>query len=115
MEEVCHILLGHRANRLAVVANDERGKVIARDYNNADEEAAFAVGAAALVPFNVLRRLVLAGKTAAVIARRFNVSRQLVEYRIKVSHLWPEYKARHPRAAGRRVRRDSKLKPASSR
>jgi Zn-dependent peptidase ImmA (M78 family) len=115
MEEVCHILLGHRANRLAVVAKDERGKVIARDYNNADEEAAFAVGAAALVPFNVLRRLVLAGKTAAVIARRFNVSRQLVEYRIKVSHLWPEYKVRHPRAAGRRVRRDRKLKPASSR
>lgn len=115
MEEVCHILLGHRANRLAVVAKDERGKVVARDYNNADEEAAFAVGAAALVPFNVLRRLVLEGKTAAVIARRFNVSRQLVEYRIKVSRLWPEYKARHPRAAGRRSGRDGKPKPASSR
>jgi len=115
MEEVCHILLGHRANRLAVVAKDEQGKVIARDYNNADEEAAFAVGAAALVPFNVLRRLVLAGKTAEVIARRFNVSRQLVEYRIKVSRLWPEYKARHPRAAGQRSRRDSNLKSASSR
>jgi IrrE N-terminal-like domain len=115
MEEVCHILLGHRANRLAIMARNDQGKVIARDYNNADEEAAFAVGAAALVPFKVLRRLVLVGKTAAAIARRFNVSRQLVEYRIKVSRLWPEYKARHPRAAGRRVHGNGSRKTTSSR
>jgi len=35
---------------------------------------------------------VLAGHTAEQIARRFGVSRQLVEYRIKVTHLWAEYK-----------------------
>lgn len=67
-------------------------KILARDYNKADEEAAYAVGAAALVPFGALRQLVLEGRRAEQIARRFRVSRQLVEYRIKVTHLWAEYK-----------------------
>jgi Zn-dependent peptidase ImmA (M78 family) len=95
MEEVCHVFLGHKANRLAVVARSKHGKTVARDYNDADEEAAYAVGAAALVPFAALRRYVQDGKTSRAIARRFQVSRQLVEYRIKVSRLWAEYKSLH--------------------
>jgi hypothetical protein len=95
MEEVCHVFLGHRANRLAIIAEGKNGKTIARDYNEADEEAAYAVGAAALVPFTALRRFVEQNKTIAQIARHFNVSRDLIEYRLKVSRLWPEYKARH--------------------
>jgi hypothetical protein len=35
------------------------------------------------------------GKTSAEIARHFNVSRALVEYRIKVSRLWGDYKAKN--------------------
>lgn len=96
MEEVCHVFLGHKANRLAIVAKNKQGSIIARDYNEADEEAAYAIGAAALVPFTALRRLVLAGKMPVEIARHFNVSRELVEYRIKVSRLWHEYRDRHP-------------------
>ncbi|MBA3439229.1 MAG: ImmA/IrrE family metallo-endopeptidase [Pyrinomonadaceae bacterium] len=96
MEEVCHVFLGHKANRLAIMAKNKQGSTIARDYNEADEEAAYAVGAAALVPFTALRRLVLAGKTSVEIARHFNVSRELVEYRMKVSRLWQEYKGRYP-------------------
>jgi hypothetical protein len=104
MEEVAHVFLGHQANRLAVITRDEqrgessqstdstRGRVLARDYNQLDEEAAYAVGAAALVPFGGLRRLVLERRKSSEIARYFQVSRQLVEYRIKVTHLWPEYK-----------------------
>lgn len=112
MEEISHVFLGHQANRLAVVVTSERKKekrsstpvsplpkgegttpkILARDYNKADEEAAYAVGAAALLPFGALRKLVLAGRSADQIARRFLVSRQLVEYRIKVTHLWAEYK-----------------------
>ena len=67
-------------------------RILARDYNHADEEAAYAVGAAALVPFAALRQLVFEGRPAEQIAQRFRVSRQLVEYRIKVTHLWSEYK-----------------------
>lgn len=93
MEEVCHVFLGHKPNRLAIVATNKSGQTVARDYNEADEEAAYAVGAAALVPYAALRRFVGDGKTSAEIARHFNVSRELVEYRMKVSRLWAEYQA----------------------
>jgi hypothetical protein len=104
MEEVAHVFLGHKANRLAAISSDHKlneppgstsqsgRRMLARDYNQADEEAAYAVGAAALVPFAALRRLVLEGRTSREIGRHFRVSRQLAEYRIKVTHLWPEYK-----------------------
>ncbi len=95
MEEVCHVFLGHKANRLAIVAQNQQGKTVARDYNEADEEAAYAVGAAALVPYAALRRFVHKGQTSTEIARRFNVSRELVEYRMKVSRLWSEYRKQH--------------------
>src|SRR5262249_41155531 len=96
MEEICHVFLGHEANRLAVVKADKGGRVVARDYNKADEEAAYAIGAAALVPFKWVRRFVLQGKSAGDIARHFHVSRALVHYRLKVTRLWNVYKAAHP-------------------
>jgi hypothetical protein len=121
MEEVAHVFLGHKPNRLAAIVdssslNEERpanqskdmgqsapqkasGRMMARDYNQADEEAAYAIGAAALVPYGALLRLVALGRTAQEIARHFRVSRQLAEYRIKVTHLWGDYK----RASGARI------------
>jgi hypothetical protein len=124
MEEIAHVFLGHKPNRLAALSEPPavaggsedkedkissavavspppdpltkgegtRQKILARDYNRADEEAAYAVGAAALVPFAALSHLVFEGRTAEQIAARFHVSRQLVEYRIKVTHLWSDYK-----------------------
>jgi len=92
MEEICHVFLGHQPSRLAIQNVNKRGKPIARDYREADEEAAYSVGAAALVPYSALRRMVLQGKTSRDIARHFNVSRELVEYRMKVSRLWEQYK-----------------------
>jgi hypothetical protein len=53
---------------------------------------AYAVGAAALVPYFALKHAVQAGLSSNKIARRFAVSRELVEYRIKVCRLWEEYK-----------------------
>ena len=104
MEEVCHVFLGHKANRLHIVAADKDGKTVSRDYNEEDEEAAYAVGAAALVPFAALRRRVLKGKSAREIARHFKVSRELVEYRIKVSRLWAIYKGHYPEEGRQRGR-----------
>ncbi len=92
MEEICHVFLGHQPNRLSIVTKDERGKVLNRDYRKADEEEAYGVGAAALVPYASLKRLLLQGKTARQIAAHFRVSRELVEYRMKVTRLWREYK-----------------------
>jgi len=96
MEEICHVFLGHKPNRLSIVTKDERGKVMNRDYRKADEEAAYGVGAAALVPFRSLKKFVYSRKTSAEIARHFRVSRELVEYRLKVTRLWVDYKSAHP-------------------
>jgi len=92
MEEICHVFLAHQANRLSVVTKDEKGKVMNRDYRRTDEEEAYGVGAAALVPYAALKRLLLQGKAARDIAAHFRVSRELVEYRMKVTHLWREFK-----------------------
>lgn len=92
MEEICHVFLGHSPNRLSVVTHDENGKVLSRDYRKTDEEEAYGVGAATLVPFATLRKMALSGRRAEEIARRFNVSRELVEYRLKVTRLWNYYK-----------------------
>ncbi len=96
MEEVCHVFLGHKANRLAIVETNKNGRLVSRDYNEADEEAAYSIGAAALVPYAGLLKFVRTGKTSTKIAQHYNVSRELVEYRIKVSRLWREYRERHP-------------------
>lgn len=102
MEEICHVFLGHQANRLAIIANDEHGKTLARDYRKADEEEAYATGAAALVPFGALRRQILKGREATEIAKHFRVSKDLIEYRLKVTRLWRTYKsARSNLAAGK--------------
>ncbi len=91
MEEICHVFLGHRPSRLAVKRRNKDGEIIARDYNPVIEEQAYSIGAAALVPYSALKRFVEEGKTSRQIAGHFNVSYQLVEYRIKVSRLWPDY------------------------
>lgn len=92
MEEVCHVFLGHKPSRLMVENRDKTGKTMARDYHAEIEEEAYSTGAAALVPYRGLKNFVEHGKTAAEIARHFNVSRALIEYRIKVSRLWETYK-----------------------
>jgi len=99
MEEIAHVFLGHKPNRLAVISRNPTVRegatsreTLAREYNHADEEAAYAVGAAALVPYAALRSLVFQRRQSQDIARRFRVSRQLAEYRIKVTHLWADYK-----------------------
>ena len=91
MEEVCHVFLGHKPSRLAIEKRDKQGNIVARDYDHEIEEEAYATGAAALVPYAGLKKMVEKGKTSAQIARHYNVSRALVEYRIKISRLWDTY------------------------
>jgi hypothetical protein len=92
MEEISHVFLGHKPSRLAISNKDKHGNTIARDYNQDIEEEAYGTGAAALVPYTALKRFIESGKTSREIARHFNVSRALVEYRIKISRLWESYK-----------------------
>jgi hypothetical protein len=94
MEEICHVFLGHKPSRLSVERRDKHGRIIARDYNESIEEEAYGTGAAALVPYTALRRMVELGRSSREIARHFYVSQALVEYRIKVSRLWATYQER---------------------
>lgn len=90
MEEVSHVFLGHKANELAV--KDPSGKTTkTRDYNHAIEEEAYSTGAASLVPYSGLKKLIIDGRTAREIARHYGVSTALVEFRIKISRLWGLY------------------------
>ena len=92
MEEVSHVFLGHKPSRLAIKNTNKDGKTIARDYRQEIEEEAYGTGAAALLPYTAIKRMVLDGLTVAEIARHFNVSRALVQYRLKISRLWNSYK-----------------------
>jgi hypothetical protein len=93
MEEISHVFMGHQPSRLKVLATNKSGRTVARDYRRADEEAAYATGAAALVPFAALRKFVLGGQRSSQIAKHFRVSRELVEYRLKVTRLWRLYQS----------------------
>ena len=92
MEEISHVFLGHKPSKLAVTTYTKEGKAIAREYQAEVEEEAYSVGAAALVPYSALRRMIKEGKTSRQIARHFIVSRELVEFRMKISKLWDDYK-----------------------
>ena len=95
MEEVSHVFLGHRPSRLKVVAETANGQTVSREYRKADEEQAYGTGAAALVPFASLKRFMHEGLTSTEIAKHFRVSRELVEYRLKVTRLWKLYRSAH--------------------
>jgi hypothetical protein len=93
MEEICHIILGHSPSQLMPpIEGQEKSRF--RNFNQAQEEAAYAIGAAALIPYYVLRMAVERGVSVERIAQKFRVSRELIIYRIKVCRLWPEYKRR---------------------
>jgi len=88
MEEIAHVALGHSPCKISIDGNG----MARRDYNQAIERTAYAVGAAALLPYSALANYVGKNISARWIARRYGVSVKLVEYRIKITMLWPLYK-----------------------
>jgi hypothetical protein len=81
MEEVCHILFGHRPSGIA----DELFG--GRSYNLNIEEEAYGVGAAALVPYYSLRNFLVAGISIREIAKHFGVTPSLILYRARGAQL----------------------------
>lgn len=80
MEEICHILLGHRQSQIGLGENH-------RNYNDSIEEEAYSVGAAALVPYRSLACNLARGLPIKSIARHFGVTQALIRYRMRVLHL----------------------------
>ena len=81
MEEITHLILGHPPSLI---------KPAGRSYQKHVEEEAYAIGAASLVPFKALSEMLSAGHSLTKIARWFDVSNALVEYRMKVLGLWKD-------------------------
>lgn len=88
MEEVCHSLLGHKHSQITL-HSDGGGNY--RDYNDSIEEEAYAVGAAALVPYRALVCDLSHGLLVESIANNFGVTRSLVKYRVRVLELTKYY------------------------
>lgn len=84
MEEICHVLLGHRHSQI-----DQHAAENHRDYHDHIEEEAYAVGAAALVPYRSLLCDLTRGRSIREIAHHFGVTISLVKYRIRVLRLTP--------------------------
>jgi hypothetical protein len=97
MEEICHVILGHSPTSLRTEHSDEQ--INFRNFNENQEEVAYAVGAAVLIPYFPLKLAVEQGFASNKIARQFGVSRELVEYRIKVCRLWGDYKQQQKSAS----------------
>jgi hypothetical protein len=77
MEEVCHILFGHKPSKISA------DRIGGRSYNFNVEDEAYAVGAAALVPYHSLKTLLISGASIRKIAVHFGVTTSLVVYRAK--------------------------------
>jgi hypothetical protein len=88
MEEVAHIFLGHKPTKITTGLDG----LSRRDYEQDKEREAYAIGAAALVPYAALFMGLMARTPVQRIAKRFGVSKELVEYRIKITLLWRFYK-----------------------
>jgi hypothetical protein len=95
MEEIVHIHRGHRPTQVICDGNG----VSVRDYNKATEEEAYGIGAAALLPWSEFFRALNAGKPAAQISEEFDVTIQLVEYRIKRTGAYNLYRKRQAKSA----------------
>ena len=84
MEEFFHLRLRHPATSIRVYSTDGAF----RNYDGATEGEAYGSGAAALVPYITLKRMIGAGKNARRIAFELEVSEDLVVFRAKVTKLY---------------------------
>lgn len=79
MEEICHLFLGHSPSVLSL-SGDERY----RDFNKKQEQEAYGVGAAVLLPWRLFFPMLNKGVGVEDLAEAFDVTRELVLYRIKI-------------------------------
>ena len=90
MEEITHTRLGHRPSKLVLVADG----IQVRDYDKRQEEEAYGIGAAALLPWQTFFPAINAGGTIEDLADQYDVTPHLIEYRIKITGAFRLYQAR---------------------
>ena len=97
MEEVAHIHLRHIPSTLLLAADGLQ----VRDYVKVQEEEAYGVGAAALIPWVSLFPALDGGRTVDELAESHEVTRELIEYRVKITGAFRLYRARQRTGARR--------------
>jgi hypothetical protein len=90
MEEIAHIHLKHKPTGLVRSVNG----MCMRSYDRAQEEEAFGVGAAALIPWSALFPAINTGVTIDQLVERYELSGELVRYRIQITGAHKLYMAR---------------------
>ncbi len=88
MEELSHGLLRHEPTRLV---QDPVTGLLRREYNKAQEDEAYDLGATILLPKELIQQEVTFQTPAADIAQTHQCSIQLVTYRIKRCRLWQRF------------------------
>jgi transcriptional regulator with XRE-family HTH domain len=86
LEELWHILLGHKLTRIARVA-----EAYGRTYDEREEHDAYYLASASLLPKSAMIDAVSKNRSSDQIARVFGTSSELVDYRIKRLGLWREH------------------------
>jgi transcriptional regulator with XRE-family HTH domain len=86
LEELWHILLGHKLVKIAKVAD-----AYGRTYDTTEEHDAYYLASATLLPRNAILKAVEGRESSSSIGSRFGTSSELVEYRIKRLGLWRDY------------------------
>jgi len=84
MEELAHIHLKHRGSKLIPL----RSGMTVRSYNKAEEHEAYWVGAAALIPRQVLVHAQAQGLSKQTVAADHGVSLALVRFRQNITHIY---------------------------
>jgi AraC-like DNA-binding protein len=91
MEELAHLLLDHRPNR---IARDPKLGIVRRSYDAAQEAEAYDLGAALLLPKERIQRDIKERcLEISEIANAHGCSEALVEYRVRRMRLWRRYLA----------------------
>lgn len=88
MEEICHAYYGHAPSQLITLP----GGIVKRAYNAHQEREAYWTAAAALLPSKAVAQAVWRRK-AGTLASTYGVSREFVEFRIKILGLWDQYRS----------------------
>ena len=96
MEEISHCYLGHEPTALVI---NSQGLLI-RDFKKKQEEEAYGVGAAVLLPWMFFFPRLNGGMSIEELSEVFDVTTQLVEDRIKVSGATALYRSRCLRKTG---------------
>ncbi len=87
LEEFWHILQGHKLTRINKIVD-----VYGRTFSEVEEHDAYYLASATLLPAKVVQKIVDGKENIAEATEKYEVTKDLIEYRIKRLGLWRKYK-----------------------